>query len=828
MKNQRIFIACLFFIRVLPVVAQKQVINWNFGWKFHRGALQIEQVKNLSNVRSVNGWEEIDIPHDFQISQPWVEPCADEELVHLDGASFTTHLSARAYKEMGEGRYVKTYTPSKDLKEKRILIDFEGIMYVGDVYLNGERIGGTDYGYVGFEIDLSNKLKYGETNVIAVMASTSEPMNSRWYTGGGLFRDVHLVITDPNLFLARHPLYIKTVDNRQVNVQIEVVNQPGETSVDLETKILDANGVVVYQKRKSCPFFSPVEAHDINHIPSNEIQWEGITLDAPRLWSCEDPYLYTVDVTLYDKNGRVVDHATARFGLRTIESGSDFGLKLNGKKVLLKGIANHHSLGALGAAAYPRAIEKRLVMLKDFGVNHIRTGHNPYSESFLDLCDSLGILVVDEIYDKWLDRFTGGRKPWMQIWTYDLPEWIKRDRNHPSVIVWSLGNEQQSFTTLPYNDFGKTMFRMMKELILRYDDTRKLTIAMHPRSRTLEIDGKRVVGLRPMGEYPEVDLPTSVTLESDIASYNYSYDYFKTDGARFPNMVFYQSEATANSMGKNFFEMDLNKVVGLAYWGMIGYLGESRKWPAKGWTQGVFDISLQPKPQAYLLKSMFKPEEPVVHIGIIDRKDDAADGVWNSVKVSSDGMSDHWNRIPGQKYDINVYTNADKVELVSNGKSIGMKENSMDPKLRNKIQFKQVEYQPGYIEAIAYKEGRRVTTHRVETAGKAYRLTLSADLDVWYADGLDLQHIRVTVIDRKGRRVPYAFEELTFRIEGDAHIVAVDNGDITSNEMMVGNKRTLYNGSALVILRAGCTPGTVTLTVSAHGYKTQKIKLDLK
>ncbi len=810
----------LFLCLPTPITAQRIIENWNFGWRFHRGEIDENQLASPDT----SGWEVIDVPHDFQISQPWVKPDKSEKMVHLDGASFKTRLSARGFKEMGEGWYVKTYIPAPELKGKRILIDFEGIMYVGDVYLNGERVGGTDYGYLGFEIDLSDKLQYGKPNVIAVRASTSGPVNSRWYTGGGLYRDVRLIVTDAGMYLSRHPIYVTTKDNKFVNLQIEVVYRPGEKSVTLETVIKNAQGNVIYRKTKECPFYSPIEAHDLGRIPSNEIVWEQIALDNPRLWSCEDPYLYTVEVTLYDKKGKAVDMATQRFGVRSIEISPQYGLKLNGKKVLLKGNANHHTLGALGAAAYPRAIEKRLKLLKAFGFNHIRTSHNPYSVSFLDLCDSLGILVVDEIYDKWLDQFAGGRKPWMQLWTYDVPEWIKRDRNHPSVVMWSLGNEQQTFTSLPFGDWGVTCYRMMKELINRYDSTRKLTVAMHPRGRTIEVDGKLVTGLRPKGQRPEVDLPSPLAMESDVASYNYSYDYFKTDGRRYPDMVFYQSEANTASMGKNFYEMDLDKVIGLAYWGQIDYLGESAGWPAKGWNKGTFDISLQPKPQAYLARSIFKPEEPVVRIAIVDRKADNLE--WNSVRISTDGLSEHWNRIAGKRYDIKVFTNADKAELVVNGKTIDTKANPVKASEHNTITFKDVEFQPGYIEARAYKDGRRVATHQIETAGEASTLILEADTEKWMADGQDLQHIRVTAVDKKGRRVPSAQAELTFSVEGDAGIVAVDNGNLSSDEMMTGNRRRLYNGSALVILRAGRKAGRVVLTVNADNFKAKRITLN--
>ena len=794
---KRSFLTSLVLMVCMGMSAQRQISDFNFGWKFHLGEYPVEQLQNAFTDDS--DWRDIDVPHDFQIEQPWVAPSADENANNSDGASnFKSRLSARAFKEMGSGWYVKKYVPEMSLKNKRTIIDFEGIMYVGAVYLNGERIGGTDYGYLGFEIDLSNKLKYGEENIIAVRANTSNPLNSRWYTGGGLFRDVHIITTDPQLYFARHPLYITTSENKFINIQAEVTNYTRDSEMSLLVRIKDNENTVIYEKAEKVAFNRKSR--------SNEIKLPAIQVPAPHLWSCEDPYLYTAEVQLTDKNGQVRDVASSRFGIRTIEFSPDFGLRVNGKKVLLKGNANHHTLGALGAAAYPRAIEKRLRLLKDFGFNHIRTSHNPYSTSFLDLCDELGILVVDELYDKWLDQFAGGRKPWMQLWPYDLPEWIKRDRNHPSVIMWSLGNELQTYANLPFEDWGVTPYRMMKPVVQRYDPTRKITVAMHPRGRSLETDS----------------IPAPLVFETDIAAYNYRYMYFDGDGRKYPWMIFYQSEANTSNMGPNFFEMNQDKVIGLAYWGQIDYLGESQGWPAKGWAQGAFDLSLQPKPIAYLLRSMFS-DEPVVHIGVID--DDKSDVVWNDVQVGTARMSENWNRKPDTKATINVYTNCDKVVLKLNGKVVAEKENTLNTKGRNKLRIDDIMYQPGTLEAIGYKDGKPVASHKIMTAGKIQRLNLEADNNNWLADGKDLQHIRVTAVDKKGNKVWSANQQLTFEVDGDAKIVGVDNGDITSEELTVGNTRRLFNGSALVILRAGKNAGKVQLKVSSPDLKTQIIKL---
>ncbi len=768
---------------------ERQVINLNFGWEFR--------------LNNEGEWRKVNLPHDFQIEQPWVAPAADEKADNTDvAANIKSRLSSRGFKEMGKGYYRYQLTPSADMKGKRILLDFGGIMYTGDVFLNGKRIGGTDYGYVGFEIDITNELKWDAANELAVVADTREPNNSRWYTGGGLFRDVKLIATSKDLYFARHPLYITTRENRFVNISAEFTNYTKAKAIDMNVKVMAPNGQVVYEGKSTRQRNMPTRTL-VNQVPEIEIQ-------NPQLWDTETPNLYTVEATLLREDGTVADVASAQFGIRTIEMGPDYGLKLNGKKVLLKGYANHHTLGALGAANYPRAIEKRLQLMKQFGINHIRTSHNPYSREFIELCDKYGILVVDELYDKWTRQHTGGRVAFEQLWQYDVPEWVKRDRNSPSVVLWSLGNELQQDPNQPFNDFGVTMYKLMRTLLHRYDSTRLVTVAMHPRYRNWETDS----------------LPCELAKITDIQAYNYRYMYFPGDGRRFPWMTFYQSEASISAMGPNFFEMDLDKVIGSAYWGAIDYLGESQGWPAKGWAQGVFDISLEPKPKAYFMRSFFVPDEPMVHIAVIDSKGDM---MWNGVQTGNDGMSDHWNRQPGKNVQLITYTNADEVELRLNGKSLGRKKNPKDdPKHRNQIRWDNITYADGTLLAIAYNNGKDVAHHQIQTSGKAVRLSALADNIEWKADGMDLMHVRLEAIDSKGRRVPMAQDELTFEIEGDAQIVAVTNGDINSDELNVQNHRRLWNGSAMVILRAGRNPSKVVLRTKANGYKTITTKLETK
>lgn len=796
--------------------AVRDTISINQGWQFHRG-----DVKNIAELKSTqSGDDVVNLPHDFLIGQDWVAPDASERPDNSDaGSNVRSRLSSRGFKEMGIGWYRYELTPKDEWKGKRIVLDFQGIMLVGDVYLNGKRIGGTDYGYLGFDIDLSKLLKWGQPNEIAVKADTQNPSNSRWFTGAGLYRDVNLIVTNKDLFFPRHPLFIRTQGNKEVKIKAEIINQQkvakGQSAAKMPVgvRILDADGKVVAEQKNDIHFNAKWR--------DREYELPSISLENAKLWSPNSPYLYTAEVTLYDSEGNIADQIKEPFGVRTIEIVPQKGLLVNGKKVLLKGYANHHTLGALGAAAYPRAIEKRLKLMKEFGMNHIRTSHNPYSEDFLKLCDKYGILVVDELYDKWLTQYAGGRVDWESLWQKDVPEWVKRDRNHPSVVMWSLGNELQQYSNLPFNDWGVTAYKLQKELLHRYDDTRLTTVAMHPRYRNLETDS----------------IPADLAIETEVNSYNYRYMYFPGDSKRYPEKTFYQSEASVAAMGPNFYEMDRDKVIGLAYWGAIDYLGESMGWPVKGWNQGVFDLSLQPKPDAYFVKSMFT-DEPTVHIGVIEKS--GGNIQWNGINVSAGKLSENWNREAGEKVSLYTYTNGDEVELFLNGKSLGVKKNSNDPKLRARIKWDNIAYAPGTLVAVAKKNGKVVARHQIETTGEAVALKLVPDVETWHADGKDLMHVRIYAVDKKGRRVlnmkdAKAFDKLTFTVKGDANIVAVDNGNIASDELHIGKtqlektiQRNLFQGSALVILRAGNKPGKIELSVAGEKMKAKKLVLNTK
>lgn len=794
LTHSKILVMLIAIFYTTSVFAQqnKQVrINqlFNFGWKFKAGDIKGAEQPGYSDSE----WRKLDLPHDFQFEQPWDK----------------TASRGRGFKAMGTGWYRKTFKADPNWKSKKILLDFEGIVLHGEVWLNGKKIGGTNYGYLGFEADIASLIKYDADNIVVVQASTGDTPNSRWYTGGGLFRDVHLVVKD-TISIARHGIFITTPNisshNAEVNVQVEIAGIKGRAyDIEINTKIFAPDGKQVGETKAKVP-------QKVN-LTEVEVPLPKVDISNPKLWDCETPNLYTAEVELLF-NGKVIDQLSKKFGIRSIEFSKEFGMKLNGKKVFLKGVANHHDLGAVGAAAYETSISRMMDKLKAFGFNHIRTSHNPYSEAFFDLADEKGILVVDELYDKWGSTVAwAGGASWNDLWYPSIKEWIKRDRNHPSVIMWSLGNElqfQEERWNFPTSDWGVTTYRLMDVVAKRYDPTRKTTVAMYPAR------AKGIIKADPAFKIKENIVPPELATVTEVASFNYVWDDYQEYLKHAPNMIVYQSEAVTNELGAPYFGMDYDKMVGLAYWGGIEYWGESSGWPNKGWNYSFFNHSLEPNPQAYLIKSIFQ-DEPLVQIGVVDSE--AESHLWNDVVVGRKYISSHWNREEGRKYNLYTYTNADDVELIINGKSIGVQKNSIDVKNRNVIYWQNVPYAAGKIAAIARTGGKVVAQSEMETTGKAVALKLETENANWKANGMDLQYAKVYAIDSKGRKVPTATGEVTFEVNGPANLIAVDNGDHASDELFSGNKKILHKGFVMAIIRSTQTAGNVKLKVTAPGLR---------
>ena len=810
--------------RPLAEFAAEKDVLFNDGWKFQLVTKDNKTTDFASPQLDDSQWRTLDLPHDFQFEQPWTE-----------GGG-----GARGFKPSCEGWYRKTFTAPESWQGLNVKLDFGGIIYLGDVYINGTKVASTDYGYVGLEADLTKHLRYGGENVVAVYASTGPKKGSRWYTGAGLFRDVRLQLENPT-HIARHGVYIISEvysSTSKINIQVEVDGWQKRKNVCIRARVIDAEGNVVGKATGTMPKYTKQT--------STEVMLTTVNIADAKLWDIDSPYLYSADVVV-EADGMVVDSVREQFGIRKIEFSKDFGFKLNGKKVFLKGISNHHDMGALGAAAFDDGIERMMRRLKEFGFNHIRCSHNPYSESFTKIADRVGLLIVDELTDKWSDNdYWGGRRPFTSMWPQMITEWVKRDRNSPSVIMWSLGNELQiregwaGYQGL--NDWGVTMYRVMDQVVKRWDKTRKTTVGQYP-ARAGAIAKKD----RDFNKYL---VPPEMAQATEVASLNYQSDKYAAYLEHCPEMIIYQSEAETSAWLAPYYNMDHERMVGMAYWGAIEYWGESNRWPKKGWNYSFFDHTCRPLPQAWLAKSAFCEDEPVVRIGVLDTQGSETVN-WNDVNVGQTALLDHWNHVANSKQQIYTFTNAHAVELIVNGKSIGTKENNGTGNMRNAILWKDIDYgKGGSIVAIARsKDGKETARHEMQTAGKAVRLVVNEEQNILTnnpssnsssivappSEGVgrflstrqlvnsstnNLIYLNITATDSKGRIVPGYNEPLTATVEGGATLYALDNHDHYTSELFHNvNTKNMKNGRMQVILRRSNKPGKIVLKVATPSFK---------
>lgn len=781
----------------LSTFQSEQQRLWNFDWHFQPGNPEGAASPQTDDSQ----WRKLDLPHDFQFEQPWSEE----------------HGGARGFKPMCDGWYRKHFQAPESWRGKEVVLDFEGVLYFCDVHVNGQKVASHEYGYCGFEVNISSYLRYGKDNVVAVYANTGKKNGSRWYTGGGIYRNVHLRLQNPT-HIGRHGIFVATPHitdaNAEVAVTVEVHGFKKRNTL-VRATVRDRQGKVIGQGEKTM--------NQLTKHTHDEVRLPGINIPHPVRWDLDNPYLYKVEVEVW-ADSLLVDRRTERFGVRTIEFGKDFGFRLNGRKVFLKGMANHHDMGALGVAAFDRGLERQLRTMKAFGYNSIRTSHNPYSKALTTLCDSLGLLVVDELIDKWSDdEYWGGRKPFMQIWPELIGEWIRRDRNSPSVVLWSLGNELQTrkhWSGYDTNDWGITTYNIFNQMVKRYDPTRPTTVAMFP---------ARAGAIREEPEFKTYFAPPELALATEVSSFNYQWDKYPNYFEYAPNMILYQSEAVTNQLQAPFYGMDQKRTVGLAYWGAIEYWGESNGWPKKGWNFSFFSHTLQPYPQAYFMKGCFEPEHPMVRIGMRTGNESLE---WNDVQVGQKTYTSFWNCSEGSTPTITTFTNAPQVELLVNGQSLGIKQNdTTDVFKRGIITWQNVPYgKGGTLTAIARDmTGKELSRHQTETAGKAVALKVEAETPHhWKADGMDLQYINIYAVDQEGRQVPMYNEELSVTVEGQATFLALDNADHYTDELFHGiQSKRMRQGYMQLILRSKRTAGKVDVRMRS-GKLQKKIKFETK
>lgn len=779
---------------------RKQILN--FDWRFHLGDVEGAQLTRLDD----SDWESVDLPHDYSIHGDFDRNAGPQN----------------GYRPRGIGWYRKRFVTTPDLIDAVVHLEFEGVYMAPDIWLNGVHLGKRYNGYLDFQFNITDALKpEGEENVLAVRVDNWRSGTSRWYTGSGIYRHVWLVRTN-TLYVPRYGTYVTTpsitADQASVHVETKIRNAGDATRLTtLVTTVSDPAGATVAE----ATYVAPVEA-GTTHAARQEL-----TVETPQRWSTDSPKLYTVHTSVRDEQGEQDTYQT-RFGIRTIEIAPDQGLLLNGEKVFCKGFNIHHDNGCLGSAAFDRAIQRRLEVMKELGCNAVRLSHNPHAVKVLESCDEMGILVFDEAYDKWDGQFNGNIVPFEDTWRDDVRDWLERDRNHPSVFIWSAGNEIVKHQMNEANEWGVPQLKRMVDFIHTHEPTRKVTAGLFP---------ARAKGVRNRQEGYAEGEPAEMAFHMEVMSVNYMERFFEQDHKKYPQLSFILSEATTGmgaqpwEKGKEresgitggtlpFFAFDHSHTVGIFYWGGIEYIGEARQWPWKGWHRGFIDLAGWPKPSGQLCRATFS-DEPMVYAAITNLSEDEQ-VVWNDVTLISAEVASHWNWQPGNTIEVTTFSNCDSVELLLNGRSLGRREVTKQDYMALTWQ---VPYEPGTLVAIARNGDTEVDRYTLETAGEPSRLDIQSDRDTLTADGLDLAHLTIHITDDQGRCVPTASHKLHFTVDGAGTNAGVDNGDLQSDERWQADSRSAFKGRALLIVRAARAPGNVTITATADGIAPASVTL---
>ncbi len=809
MKKALLFIIIFFSLRSVDFAQVRQRILFDDDWKFYLGDIPGAEQAKFNDSK----WRTLDLPHDWSIEGDFNENAA------------TTGRGG--YLPTGTGWYRKTFDLPSNSSGKNAWIEFDGVYMNSDVWINGHHLGKQPNGYVSFYYDLTPYLKK-KKNVLVVKVDNSLQPNSRWYSGSGIYRHVWLNVTN-RLHVAQWGAYIttKTVDSSKANVTVRV--KINNTYGVPKTAVLYSFAVYGIGNTDT----SSKTSFTINPGETKEIT-QTIQIGSPVLWSVDNPFLYQLRVQIFTGDD-IIDQYVMKFGIRDIQYDAMEGFLLNGKRIKLNGVCLHHDAGSVGAAVPIQMWERRLKLLREMGCNAIRTSHNPTAPEFMDLCDKMGFLVMDEIFDEWTQgKVEFGYNKYFNEWSQkDLVAFIHRDRNHPSVIMWSAGNEigEQSI------EKGYEILRPLVETFHREDPTRPVTtgndhIAADGRTATLTfLNMLDIVGYNYVDRWHErrelfysIDklahpdwkmVGTESVSVSGIRGSYYGGGFFGIDSSviRPANMA---SVVRAEQLWK--FVSLHDYVIGDFMWTGIDYLGEAR-WPAKNSSSGVIDLCGFPKDAFYFYKSQWT-EEPMIHI------------------------SPHWNwqGHEGQVIPVMVYTNCDSVELFLNGRSFGMKSLQF-PRPGNSGAWNRydvppvytstgdlhllwdVPYEPGTLKAVGRRQGKIVFTKEIKAAGKPAGIRLSADSKNIVADKRDIAHITVEVIDENGNTVPTSSNEIRLTIEGEGKLIGFDNGSPWDHTNMKSPARKVFNGLALAIIQSTAKAGTIRIKAESDGLANGLIEI---
>ncbi len=688
---------------------------------------------------------------------------------------------------LGTGWYRKPFTLKPESRGQKVFIQFDGIHKNSDVWINGHPLGNRWYGYVSFQYDLTPYLRWDGTNVLAVRVDNRD-QTSRWYTGSGIYRHVWLTLTNP-LHVAHWGTYVTTPDitddSARVRVRTEVQNeQPDARSCTLRTEILDREGKVVAAAAAGVEILAG----------QGRVFEQDLVVKDPLRWFPHSPILYLARCTILEGD-EAVDVVETPFGIRSIEWDSERGLLVNGRSEILRGVCLHHDLGCLGAAFVDRAMERRLEILKSMGCNALRTAHNPPAPQLLDMCDRLGFLVLDEAFDKWSGKYY---PHFERDWQKDLSSMIRRDRNHPSIVLWSVGNEVAEQGT----EKGLQILERLTDFAHTLDPARKVTCAAFPKLSFDFVKATDIIGLNYQEQWFEQyrqALPGGLIISTE------AYPYYSGKG---------DSPKGFNPVNPYLKILEQGHYVGSFVWTGIDYLGEAvGGWPFHGWNCSLIDTCGFERPVSYFHRSVWS-DEPMVHIAVLHEAVDAPKPVkdhWGWPKMVS-----HWTLpgVEGQGLKVVTFTNCQTVELTINGRSLGTQELADYP---DRMMAWNATYAPGTIKAVGKKAGREVCVHELKTAGRPARIRLLPDRPSIQADGQDVAHFEVQILDDQGILVPDASHPIAFGVSGPGRIIGLDNGDITSSESYQGKTRRAFHGRALAIVQSERTAGAIRLTAQSDG-----------
>jgi beta-galactosidase len=806
-----IFILPLAILVLSNASAQRIHTLFDASWKFHRGDISNDESKNLND----KSWRSLDLPHDWSIEDL---PNQSDSVIGPFSVK-SIGATATGYTVGGIGWYRKHFILNHT-KNKEVNIYFDGVYMNSDVYINGHHLGSHPYGYTPFSYDITPYLKKnGEENVLAVRVS-NEGQNSRWYSGSGIYRHVWLTVI-PQLHMAPWGVYITTPEvsgkTAGISVRTKLINDELSTKkVTLHTSIFDAKNKIV------------AEANNVITIGGSQASPQQINealqifqLSNPHLWSPDAPYLYHA-VSELVLNGRIIDRVTNSFGIRSIQISADKGFLLNGKRILLRGGCMHHDNGPLGAATVDRAEIRRVQLLKSFGFNAVRTSHNPPSQQFLDACDSIGIIVIDEAFDQW-ERGKNLQDYHLYFdtcWQSDISAMVLRDRNHPAVIFWSIGNEINERA----EGSGLAITKQLCDAVKMLDNTRPVTEAIchfwdHPGYKW--------------------DTTAAAFALLDVGGYNYLWKEYEKDHLKYPERIMMGTESFPLEAFENWRQVEQHPyVIGDFVWTAMDYLGETgightgldstpgfelQKFPWFNAYCGDIDLTGGKKPQSYYRDIVWARSkmEMLVHAPIPEGHKEA---------VSAWGWPDEVPAytFPGEEgkaMQVHVYTTYPTVRLQLNGKVIG--EQNVSEQMKLTATFSII-YQPGVLQAIALQNGMPIDSVALQTSGVPAQIKLTADRKSIHASHNDLSYVTAEILDESGHLVPDAVLPLDFNITGAGEIIATANANPSDMESFQQPRHKTFRGKCLIIVLPIGKAGTIVLKANAKGLKTGEVTIETK